>query len=714
MDCYKMAETKNTGEGPQETLTAQENAGDNDTTDAEKDWAQTANTEFSKGNYTAALNYLCRLESSRPKDYKVLLNKAVVEYYKGDMMKTDAFRLALKEIATSAGINIENIGSIDDVEQCVFYLNHCVLLYHLQQYRTAIAILEKMFTCLESLEESVGTSVCLLLIECHLQAQQCDRALAAITHTETTFLPQPLPPAPSPKQQDKDTRSPEKGPAGSNGGNSGSGGRSGGSGEVRCSATQEQLRGKLQQLRVRALLMMHSLRITKKELKNIGTQAMNSGNSLNITLVCLKSQLEYLRGNHRKAIKVINQCAALPTPSPTCRPSLGVVYYNNLGVIHFGLSKPTVACLYLQKALQEVKGDMGVPTYPNEPFSNRPLYQLGSRVKWEIYYNLGITLLHMNKPDRAFTFLMEVIKVHTCNPRLWLRIAECCIAQHKMVIEDDGNKSNLRKSLVQGVVGVGAHRKICLSMSISGHNKRVSEMPLDANDPEMSLEFARLCLRNAISLLPDNISISSLTDEQEASGVLPELYQASPSSPMRGNEVLSVRVSALACSAYVSLCLSDFTAALRQSEALLTAHPKIPGVYKLLGHLYAGEALICLGRVSEAMTHLDPRHVGEISLTPSSTPPPIQDTSSSPTSSYNQGWYPGKTSAALQVMRYNLSVAYTLRGELDKANNLLKEVWNERSGNVPAQVIMLAMYIQLQMGHADVMKNMVKKHILLT
>lgn len=37
----------------------------------------------------------------------------------------------------------------------------------------------------------------------------------------------------------------------------------------------------------------------------------------------------------------------------TYGPSLGVMYYNNLGVIHLGLGKPTVACLYLQKALQE-------------------------------------------------------------------------------------------------------------------------------------------------------------------------------------------------------------------------------------------------------------------------------------------------------------------------------------------------------------------------
>lgn len=191
---------------------------------------------------------------------------------------------------------------------------------------------------------------------------------------------------------------------------------------------------------------------------------------------------------------------------------------------------------------------------------------------------------------------------------------------------------------------------------------------------------------------------------------MPELYPAGPSSPLRGTEVVSLRVSALACSAYVCLCLSDHSAALRHAETLLVAHPKIPGVYKLLGHLYAGEALICLGRVSEAVTHFDPRQVGDVSLSS-----PSQDaTQSPPLMLPNESWYPGNMTTAMQVMRYNLSVAYALRGELEKANNILKEVWTERNGNMPAQVVMLAMYIQLQMGHTDVMKSIVKKNILLT
>ncbi|KAK7078359.1 CCR4-NOT transcription complex subunit 10, partial [Halocaridina rubra] len=150
------------------------------------------------------------------------------------------------------------------------------------------------------------------------------------------------------------------------------------------------------------------------------------------------------------------------------------------------------------------------------------------------------------------------------------------------------------------------------------------ESASDAAVPVPTLEFGRLCLRNTLALLPENASITPLTDEQEASGVMPELYPAGPSSPLRGTEVISLRVSALACSAYVCLCLADYSSALRHAENLLAAHLKIPGVYKILGHLYAGEALISLGRVAEAVTHFDPGQIGDISLSSSfdSTPSP--------------------------------------------------------------------------------------------
>lgn len=72
------------------------------------------------------------------------------------------------------------------------------------------------------------------------------------------------------------------------------------------------------------------------------------------------------------------------------------------------------------------------------------------------------------------------------------------------------------------------------------------------------------------------------------------------------------------------------------------------------------------------------------------------------------------------VMQYNLTVAYTVRGELDKASDTLKQVrrtvsflhgsfykliflfqLNHAKGqgmDIPIQAMMLALYIQMQLG----------------
>jgi CCR4-NOT transcription complex subunit 10 len=60
--------------------------------DQEKEWAQAALTEFNRNSYSSCLQYLLKLEASRPQDTKVAHNKAIVEYYKSDLKKTDQFR----------------------------------------------------------------------------------------------------------------------------------------------------------------------------------------------------------------------------------------------------------------------------------------------------------------------------------------------------------------------------------------------------------------------------------------------------------------------------------------------------------------------------------------------------------------------------------------------------------------------------------------------
>lgn len=67
------------------------------------------------------------------------------------------------------------------------------------------------------------------------------------------------------------------------------------------------------------------------------------------------------------------------------------------------------------------------------PLSSRPLVSLGVSHRHEILYNLGIQLLFSGRPVVAFDCLVEAVQIYHTNPRLWLRLAECCIVAFQLV-----------------------------------------------------------------------------------------------------------------------------------------------------------------------------------------------------------------------------------------------------------------------------------------
>ena len=65
--------------------------------------------------------------------------------------------------------------------------------------------------------------------------------------------------------------------------------------------------------------------------------------------------------------------------------------------------------------------------------SSRSLVTLGVNFRHEILYNLGIQLLFSGRPVVAFDCLVEAVQIYHTNPRLWLRLAECCIVAFQLV-----------------------------------------------------------------------------------------------------------------------------------------------------------------------------------------------------------------------------------------------------------------------------------------
>ena len=140
-------------------------------------------------------------------------------------------------------------------------------------------------------------------------------------------------------------------------------------------------------------------------------------------------------------------------------------------------------------------------------------------------------------------------------------------------------------------------------------------------------------------------------------------------------------------------------------------------LYRLLGHLYAAESLILLNRAGEAIPHLNPDNISQISnFPPSDNQKPalaahgalrgvawlgvalsclalpclalpcvlrpflsfsliaaiyLISLASSP---ILPDWYPNTTQTAKVVLQYNLSAVYALRGEFEKAGELLRQV----------------------------------------
>ena len=67
------------------------------------------------------------------------------------------------------------------------------------------------------------------------------------------------------------------------------------------------------------------------------------------------------------------------------------------------------------------------------PLSGRPLAVLGVNTRHTLLYNIGLQQLFLGKPSLAFESLLEAVQVYHSNPRLWLRLAEACIATHCVV-----------------------------------------------------------------------------------------------------------------------------------------------------------------------------------------------------------------------------------------------------------------------------------------
>uniref|UniRef100_A0A8C4HWP9 CCR4-NOT transcription complex subunit 10 n=1 Tax=Dicentrarchus labrax TaxID=13489 RepID=A0A8C4HWP9_DICLA len=681
-------------------------------TDQEKEVAASAYEAFSAGKYDQSLKHLEALQELNKEDYKIAMNKAVVEFYKSGQTTTGTLKQTLMAMKNQVHTS-EDVDGLDDVENSLLYYNQAIIHYHMRQFSDAISVGERLYQFLEPfgmlwfisghfnrhnrVEEKFAQAVCLLLVDLYLLTFQPEKALHLLAVLDKMSV---------------------------------QGSNKNGKGEF--TAMIEAAKSKMHQYKVRAYIQMKSSKACKREIKSVMNTAGNSAPSL-----FLKSNFEYLRGNYRKAVKLLNSSNIAEHPGPIkTGECVRCMFWNNLGCIHFAMGKHNLGIFYFKKALQENDHTCAQLGDGTKKFTGIPMCALLANKRYELLYNCGIQLLHIGRPLAAFECLMEAVQVYHSNPRLWLRLAECCISANKGGSEQESKGLPCKKGIVQSIVGQGYHRKIVLA-SQSTQNTIYSEGQ-SAAIPVASMEFAAICLRNALLLLPEHQQLDTKTENgsktssqsgstesgsensdacsgkgQEADKFL----SAAPSSPLRKQEVENLRCSILACSAYVALALGDNLMALNHAEKLLH-QTKVSGSLKFLGHLYAAEALISLDRISDAIAHLNPENISDVSMgVLTSEQDQGSDKGDEPVESSGKQTpmcYPSSVTSARAMMLFNLGSAYCLRSEYDKARKCLHQAASMvNTKEIPPEAILLGVYLELQNGNTQLALQIIKRNQLL-
>ncbi|XP_047538113.1 CCR4-NOT transcription complex subunit 10 isoform X2 [Vanessa atalanta] len=322
---------------------------------------------------------------------------------------------------------------------------------------------------------------------------------------------------------------------------------------------------------------------------------------------------------------------------------------NNLGVIYLSIKKPFLATKYFQHAVKEHFRAM--ESEDSEMLiacKDRPLY----------VYNLGLALLAANNSEGAFECLVEAARHYPNNPRIWLRLAECCV---RKCCNEEAQQFTVKK------LGSGPHTRILLSKE---NKEKYSTSGESFAIPSLSLEFAALCLRNAISLLPDQETVS---DTSTAS------IQAPPGPPINWKQRCDLKNSILVLQSYIFLHLQDPLSALMSANELLNQSDATT-CQKAWAHIYAAEALINLDKITDAVDHLHPPMIHDlVSVLPSQM----------------------RDMIAVSVWA-KAAVCHILRGDLITARKILLQINSPR-------VLPLQMYLEICTGNIENCHTILRK-----
>lgn len=680
----------------------------------EQQVAKNAQGHFKANQHEMAISILKKLQKSHSNDPRLMHNRALTEFFKSGKTKISDFKKSLAKIQKM--LHQKNKEDDDFVVEKNNYLamhyNQALLFYFLHQYREAEEILGRLYENLDNTDENNFLKVALLYANTCLINHNSEKASAVVEAIEKHFT--------SEKQATEDNNKSSNNDKGKNYPPK----------KEEDISSWTNMKPVIHNLKAKCCIQQRSVKACKREIKSL-TNALSSDPASKATAVFLKSNFEYMKGNYHKAYKLLG-CYQLPTGNASDGET-NAAYYNNLGIIHFGMNKPNLGSFYLQKALSEndavviAANKIHLLTIQagnrHSQNVNKPLNILSMNKRFELMYNSGILLLNSGNSSSAFDCLLSAACAFHLNPKLWLRLAECCIQKTTGCdkAETNNNRSGGKKyqnncQTSYYVSNAGPNRKLVVR-PFNHHN---SYRPNSSIVAAPTMEFAAVCLKNALTIIQNAINRANhKTSEEEGDSdrdVAPTVVMipCPPGVGVSGDSLQHLHASVLTNAAFVALHLGNTLQALQYATKVLS-FPKLSGSHKYLGHMYAAEALVSLDRISEAIEHLSVERINNINgdLDEGGKKSPVSDDGSTKSSNGESNstatmnryrnislpWhFPSSLPTAHAHMLLNLATSHCLRSEYEKAQRYVKEANLFLGKQIPPQAVLLTVYLNLHNG----------------
>ncbi|KAM7537300.1 hypothetical protein Aperf_G00000065414 [Anoplocephala perfoliata] len=579
---------------------------------------------FSQSQFGSCFSHMKKLYSTKSTDPKVIANKALAEFiHQNNLTHSDEYLERLRRAASLAGSPISLMKSNDQVPSLIasptldpsifsIHYNYALVLFHQRRFSLSEHLLANLLGISEL--DAPPTSLQFPIKAGSLISQRClllwlDVCFSLYRYQRVfefaSFCLQQI--------DDED-------------------------GNLLESDILEMLKEidrPLRVYRLRACLHTGRLKAAEDEMGILSRSqdSLEEGKKWDISksLEFARAQLSYLQRDQTSAVKQLT--TLLPSAdtwdSPLVLNNLALTYFYS-GHLGLGMLQARAALRCTERLSVEICASSS--TDAEDFLHHIPLNNLNASRHIELLYNAGLGMLMQKKsPKVAFEALLSVVKIFPRNPRLWLRLAECCILLHRPNnLVEWSSKS--RSSCLQRTLGGGLARKLVIGPAVSPAEPTPLQVePASPNDAIPSMEFAAQCVRNAALLLPRppiESNVYSSTDQdalmRNRSALLKWANEQScpayPSSQvLSGQALLQVISAVLLTGAYVSLCLDDPLEAIHYAEQLLSDGSQrlncpegsfaqigliAPPAYRYLAKMYLAEARIAMDELPEASESL--------------------------------------------------------------------------------------------------------------